>query len=120
GIAGAGVEQHADGGEVDGGAGALDAVGGERGFEGRPAIDVAGGEVAPAAVIGDALQVGIGGARHLRHVGGDGGKLFGVEGEVGRAAVGDVAMHEAAALAHGGGGVEAGERGGGGGGVLQH
>ena len=72
-VAGAGVEQNADGREVDRDARPLDALGGERLRERFPAVDAARAEMAPAAVIGNA-QVGIGGACHLRHVGGDGGE----------------------------------------------
>ncbi len=98
-IARPGVEQNADGRQVDGDARLLDAVRADRVRKRAPAVDAAGREMAPAAVIGD-VQVGIGGARHLRHIAGDGRKLRLVEREMGRAPVGDPAMHHAAALAH--------------------
>ncbi len=107
-ITGAGVEQHAHGRQVGGHAGALEAIGVAARRELAPTVDAAGREMAPAAVIGN-LQVGIGLARDVGHVGRDRSETAFVEGEMGRAAVGHPAMHRAAALAHRGGIVELGE-----------
>jgi hypothetical protein len=107
-VARAGIEQHAHGCEVDGHARALEAISVAARRELAPTVDAAGGEMAPAAVIGN-LQIGIGLARDVGHVGGNRREAARVEGEIRRAGLGHPAMYHGATLAHRGGVVELGE-----------
>ena len=107
-VAGAGVEQDADGREVDGPARPLDRIGTTACRELAPAIDAARGKMAPAAVIRND-EIGIGRARDIGHIIGDGLEPALVEHKMRRAAVGDPALDHAAAFAHRGGGPKPGE-----------
>ncbi len=106
--AGAGVEQHAHGREIDGDARAFDRIGRQPLRQPGPAVDVARGEVPPAAVRGN-FQIGIGLARDFRDVGRDLLELIVRQRKMRRAAVRDPVVDHAAALAHRRGGQELGE-----------
>ena len=108
GIAGPGVEQHAHRRQVDGDARAFERVCVDPRRKLAPAIDAADGKMPPAAVIGN-LQVGIGVARDVGDIAGDGGEAAFIEREMRRTAVGHPAIDHAAALAHRGSVVERGK-----------
>ena len=99
GIAGSGVEQHADGCQIDGDAGAFERGGTDPRRKLAPTIDTAGGKMPPATVVGN-FQIGIGFAGDVGHIAGDGGEAAFIEREVRRASVGDPAVDHVAALAH--------------------
>src|SRR5262249_30820446 len=107
-IAGAGIKQYADGGEIDGDASPLDGVDVETRRQLAPTIDTADREVPPAAVIRNP-QIGIVRARHLGDVSRDRRQPALVEREMWGAAVGDPAVDHAATLAHGGGAAQLGK-----------
>ena len=110
GVACAGIEQDADHCQVDRGTRPFDRSGIDSVRELAPAIEASGREVTPAAVV-RYIEVGIGAARHLRHVIGDRREPVFREGEMWRAAVGDPVPHQAAAFANRGDVVEPAEIG---------
>ena len=79
---GAGVEQHADDGEIErgaahgGGVRPIDRLG-----DRRPAVDAAGGEMAPAAVEGN-VEIGISGTRGGHHLVGAGVEAIAIDREM--------------------------------------
>src|SRR5262245_33450790 len=81
GVAGASIEQDADGCEIDGDTRMLDEVGLEMRREFVPTVDAAGREVPPAAVIGD-REIGIRRAGHVGDIVRDGTESVLFEGEM--------------------------------------